>query len=106
MLARGYIDPDQDAYVVVDDRMVSYMSVKYLSSYDGNKIFFINSMERLPSAQNRLLGYRQALADYGIKAVSYTHLPRRSARMSARLFGKNQTAPIKSVTFHSSMRLF
>ena len=67
VLARGYIDPDQDAYVVVDDRMVSYMSVKYLSSYDGNKIFFINSMERLPSAQNRLLGYRQALADYGIK---------------------------------------
>ena len=33
-------------------------------------------------------------------------IPRRSARMSARLFGKNQTAPIKSVTFHSSMRLF
>ena len=66
VLVNRYLEKDEDTYVVLDDYQAAYMTAKHLCSYGNEKIFFLNFLPSVSSAQNRLEGYKKALEDCGI----------------------------------------
>lgn len=66
VLVNRYIEKEKDTYVVLDDYQAAYMTAKHLCSYGHEKIFFLNFLSSVSSAQERLEGYKQALKDCGI----------------------------------------
>ena len=67
VLTRQYLSAEQDPYVVVDDELAGYTATRYLLTYCNPKIFFLNATETISSAQNRLNGFRRALAERGME---------------------------------------
>ena len=66
VLVNRYLEKGEDTYVVLDDYQAAYMTAKHLCSYGNEKIFFLNFLPSVSSAQNRLEGYKKALEDCGI----------------------------------------
>ena len=66
VLVNRYLEEDKDTYVVLDDYQAAYMTAKHLCSYGNDKIFFLNFLPSVSSAQNRLEGYKKALEESGI----------------------------------------
>ncbi len=66
VLVNRYIKKDKDTYVVLDDYQAAYMTAKHLCSYGNDKIFFLNFLSSVSSAQNRLEGFKDALAENNV----------------------------------------
>lgn len=66
VLVNRYIEKDEDTYVVLDDEQAAYMTARHLCSYGNDRIFFLNFLPGVSSAQNRLAGYKRALEECGL----------------------------------------
>ena len=66
LLGRHFADSDAD-YVVTDDVRGGYLATEYLIKSGHRRIAMINGPLHISSAQERLLGYRNALHRYGIE---------------------------------------
>lgn len=65
VLVNRYVEEGKDTYVVLDDYQAAYMATKHLCSYGNEKVFFLNFIASVSSAQKRLEGYCQALRECG-----------------------------------------
>lgn len=66
VLVNRYVERGRDTYVVLDDYQAAYMGTKHLCDYGNDKIFFLNFLASVSSAQKRTEGYQQALKEEGI----------------------------------------
>jgi len=71
-----FVEDRQVPSVLPDDLGGGYAAVKYLLDKGHRRIGFINHVENVPAATERLIGYKSALQDHGIpfdpELVAYT----------------------------------
>lgn len=67
VLVNRYVEKGEDTYVVLDDYQAAYMATKHLCSYGNEKVFFLNFIPSVSSAQNRLDGYKKGLEECGVE---------------------------------------
>lgn len=67
VLVCRYLEEKKDNYIVLDDYLAAYKATQYLCSYGNERLFFLNFLSGVSSAQERLRGYNQAMKDNGIE---------------------------------------
>ncbi len=66
VLVNRYINKNTDNYVIVDDEKAAYLASKHLTKYKHEKIFYLNFIDKVSTARERLRGYKKALKASGI----------------------------------------
>ena len=61
-----YLNKDEGNYVVLNDYEAGFKAADYLCTYGNEKLYFLNYLKNVSSAEERLRGYRDALLKNGI----------------------------------------
>ncbi len=65
VLVNRYINKDTDNYVIVDDEKAAFLAAEYLTKYKYERIFYLNFIDKVSTARERLRGYKKALITNG-----------------------------------------
>ncbi len=99
-----FVEDHQVPSVVPDDFGGGYAAVKYLLEKGYRRIGFINHVENIPAATERLKGYQSALQSYGIpfdpELVSYTEGHSDNGYPCARQLLQNKNRPTALFCFN------
>lgn len=68
-LIRTLNHPDSSA-VVIDDRAGVHMATRHLLDYGHRKLSYIGGAEQLSTGRQRLSGFREALAEFGVSSAA------------------------------------
>lgn len=61
-----YLDKNDGNYIVSDDYEAGFKAADYLCSYGNEQLYFLNYLENVSSADERLRGYKDALKKNGV----------------------------------------
>ena len=66
LMCNRHLNNSKNNFVVTDNVKGSYLAVTHLIRLGHERIYFISGPKEFSTTQERLIGYKQALADYGI----------------------------------------